>query len=175
MAHIMQQRLICSLSVDSKRNNILQKMSCCRLTTLIRITRFHRHFMRMNTLKKLTARMFNLERRKNSRFKIDDSAFVVFGPHLHKRKPIIDISMGGLSYVDAESQVTKSLRLNIVTDNSLYFDDRVLFIPILQSGMAHSLEDSPKTNRQAAQFIGLTLSQKSQLKNFIRSHTTDRV
>lgn len=171
----MQQRLIYSLSAGSKRNNILQKMSCCRLTTLIRITRFHRHSMKMNTLKKLTARMFHLERRKHRRFKVDDRAFVVFGLHLHKRKQIIDISMSGLSYVDAESQVTKSLRLNIVTDNSLYFDDKVLFIPILQSGMAHSHEDSTKTNRQAVQFMGLTLRQKSQLKNFIQSHTAGRV
>lgn len=131
--------------------------------------------MRINSLKKITARMFNLGRRIDRRFKVDDRVFVVFGPHLHKRKSIIDISMGGLSYVDGESQLTKSLRLNIVADNSLYFDDKVLFIPILQSETVYSLDNSIKTNRQAVQFMGLTTSQKSRLKNFIQSHATDSV
>jgi len=83
--------------------------------------------------------------------------------------------MGGLSYVDGENQFTKSLRLNIVADNSLYFDDKVLFIPILQSETVYSLDDSMKTNRQAVKFMGLTTSQKSQLKNFMQSHATDSV
>jgi len=131
--------------------------------------------MRINSLKNITARMFNSGRRKDRRFKVDDRVFVVFGPHLHKRKPIIDISMGGLSYVDGENQFTKSLRLNIVADNSLYFDDKVLFIPILQSETVYSLDDSMKTNRQAVKFMGLTTSQKSQLKNFMQSHATDSV
>jgi hypothetical protein len=131
--------------------------------------------MRINSLKKITARMFNLSRRKDRRFKVDDRAFVVFGPHLHKRKPIIDISMGGLSYVDGENQLTKSLRLNLIADNSLYFDDKVLFMPILQAETVYSLDDAIKTNRQAVQFIGLTTSQRSQLKNFIQSHATDSV
>jgi hypothetical protein len=145
------------------------------LKAVIRFTRLHRYSMRINSLKNITARMFNLGQRKYKRFKVDDRVFVVFGPHLHKRKPIIDISMGGLSYVDGEDQLTKSLRLNLVADNSLYFDDKVLFMPILQSEPVYSFEDSIKTNRQAVQFIGLTTSQKSRLKNFIQSHAIDSV
>jgi hypothetical protein len=83
--------------------------------------------------------------------------------------------MGGLSYVDGENQLTKSISLNLVADNCLYFDDKVLFMPILQSKTVYSLDDSIKTNRQAVQFMGLTTSQKSQLKNFIQSHATDSV
>ena len=162
-------------SVGSERNNILQNMSFYGFKTLIGFTRFYNYSMRINSLKKITARMFNLGRRIDRRFKVDDRVFVVFGPHLHKRKSIIDISMGGLSYVDGESQLTKSLRLNIVADNSLYFDDKVLFIPILQSETVYSLDNSIKTNRQAVQFMGLTTSQKSRLKNFIQSHATDSV
>lgn len=171
MAYIMQRKDY----VGSKRNNILQNMSFYGLKTLFRFTRFYNYSMRMNSLKKITARMFNLSRRKDRRFKVDDRVFVVFGPHLHKRKPIIDISMGGLSYVDGENQLTKSLRLNLVADNSLYFDDKVLFMPILQSETVFSLDDSIKANRQAVQFIGLSTSQKSLLKNFIHSHATGSV
>lgn len=127
----------------------------------------------MNTLKKITARIFNLERRKDRRFKVHDRVFAVFGYHLHKRKPIIDISIGGFSFVDGENHLTRSLRLNILADASLCFDDKVLFTPILHSEITYSTEDSIKTNRHAVQFMGLTLSQKSQLENFIQSHTTD--
>ena len=171
MAYIMQRTDV----EDSKRNHILQNMSFYGLKTLIRFTRFHCYSMRINSLKKITARMFNLSRRKDRRFKVDDRTFVVFGPHLHKRKPIIDISMGGLSYVDGENQLTKSLRLNLISDNSLYFDDKVLFMPILQAETVYCLDDAIKTNRQAVQFIGLTTSQRSQLKIFIQSHATDSV
>ena len=83
--------------------------------------------------------------------------------------------MGGLSYVDGENQLTKSLRLNLVADNSLYFDDKVLFMPILQSETFYPLDDSKRTDRQAVQFIGLTTSQKSRLKNFIQSHATKSI
>jgi hypothetical protein len=82
--------------------------------------------------------------------------------------------MSGLSYIDLEDQSTKSLGLNILADNSLYFDDRILFIPISKSEMGYIPDNSIKTNRHAVQFIGLTLNQKSQLKNFIQTHTTDR-
>ena len=150
-------------------------MSFCVLKTLIGFTHFHRYSMKINSLKKITSRMFNLGRRKDRRFKVDNRVFVVFGPHLHKRKSIIDISMGGLSYIDGENQLTKSLRLNLVADNSLYFDDKVLFMPIVSSEKVCSLEDSIKTNRQAVQFIGLTTNQKSQLKNLIQSHAIDSV
>ena len=162
-------------SVGLKRNNIFQNMSFYGLKALIRGTRFHRYSMRINSLKKITARMFNLGRRKDKRFKVDDRVFVVFGPHLHKRKSIIDISMGGLSYVDGENQLTKSLRLNLVADNSLYFDDKVLFMPILQSETGYPLDDSKRTDRQAVQFIGLTTNQKSLLKSFIQSHATHSI
>lgn len=127
----------------------------------------------MNTLKKITARVFNLERRKHRRFKVHDRIFAVFGYHFHKRKPIIDISTGGFSFVDGEDHSTRSLRLNILADDSLCFDDKVLFTPILHSEITYSTENSTKTNRHAVQFIGLSLNQKSQLKNFIQSHTTD--
>jgi hypothetical protein len=83
--------------------------------------------------------------------------------------------MGGLSYVDGENQLTKSLRLNLISDNSLYFDDKVLFMPILQAETVYCLDDAIKTNRQSVQFIGLTTSQRSQLKIFIQSHATDSV
>lgn len=128
----------------------------------------------MNTIKELIGRVFTLKRRKDRRFKVEDRVFVVFRPLLHKRKQIVDISMSGLSYIDLEDQSTKSLGLNILADNSLYFDDRILFIPISKSEMGYIPDNSIKTNRHAVQFIGLTLNQKSQLKNFIQTHTTDR-
>lgn len=129
----------------------------------------------MNTMKELIARMIILKRRKDRRFKVKDRVFVVFGPLLFTRKQIIDISMNGLSYVDGKNQSTSSLGLNILIDNSLYFDDSISCLPISQSETTYLPGNSIKTNRHSVQFIGLTLNQKSQLKNFIHTHTLDRV
>jgi hypothetical protein len=129
----------------------------------------------MHTIKELVARMIILQRRKDKRFKVKDCVFVVFGPLLYKRKQIVDISMNGLSYVDGKNQSTSSLGLNILIDNSLYFDDSLSCLPISQPETTYLPDNSIKTNRHSVRFIGLTLNQKSQLKNLIQTHTLDRV
>lgn len=129
----------------------------------------------MNTMKEFIARMIFLKRRKDRRFNVKDRVFVVFGPLLYKRKQIIDISMNGLSYVDGKNQTTSSLGLNILIDDSLYFDDSISCVPISQPETTDLPGNSKKTNRHSVQFIRLTLNQKSQLKNLIQTHTLDRV
>jgi len=126
----------------------------------------------MNAFTELIDKMFTLKQRKDRRFKVQDPAFVVFGPLLHKAKPIIDISMSGLSYIDGENQPTRSYGLNILAEDSLYFDNKIPFIPVWKSETADFSDNSNKKNRYAVKFKGLTLGQKSKLKNFIRAHTT---
>ncbi len=126
----------------------------------------------MNTFTELIDKMFSLKQRKNRRFKVQDRVFVVFGPLLHKAKPVIDISMSGLSYLDGENQPTRSYGLNILADDSLYFDDKISFISVWKSETVDLPDNSDKKNRCAVKFNRLTLGQKSKLKNFIRAHTT---
>jgi hypothetical protein len=126
----------------------------------------------MNAFTELIDKMFTLKQRKNRRFKVQDRVFVVFGPLLHKAKPIIDISMSGLSYLDGENQPTRSYGLNILADDSLYFNDKISFMPVWKSETVDLPDNSDKKNRCAVKFKGLTLGQKSKLKNFIRAHTT---
>ncbi len=126
----------------------------------------------MKTLKDLILKKLVLNRRKNKRFKVQDKIFVVFEPCLIKKKQIVNISIGGLSYVDEENHSTRSLKLNILSGNSLYFYDKVSYIPVPRSEMVCHTENSKKTNLHAVQFIGLKHSQKSQLKNFIQAHST---
>jgi hypothetical protein len=126
----------------------------------------------MNTFTELIDKMFALKQRKNRRFKVQDRVFVVFGPLLHKAKPIIDISMSGLSYVDGENRPTRSYGLNILADDSLYFDDKISFSPVWKSETADLPDSSDKENRYAVKFKRLTHGQKSKLKNLIRAHTT---
>ena len=126
----------------------------------------------MNAFTELMDKMFTLKQRKDRRFKVQDPAFVVFGPLLHKAKPIIDISMSGLSYLDGENQPTRSYGLNILADDSLYFDDKISFIPVWKAETVDLPDNSDKKNRCAVKFKRLSLGQKSKLKNFIRAHTT---
>jgi hypothetical protein len=126
----------------------------------------------MNAFAELIDKMFMLKQRKDRRFKVQDRVFVVFGPLLHKAKPIIDISMSGLSYVDGENQTTRSYGLNILADDSLFFDDKISFTPVWKSETTDLPDSSDKENRYAVKFKRLTLIQKSKLKNLIRAHTT---
>jgi hypothetical protein len=125
----------------------------------------------MNTFSELIDKMFTLKQRKNRRFKVQDRVFVVFGPLLHKAKPVIDISMSGLSYLDGENPPTRSYGLNILAEDSLYFEDKIPFIPVWKSETTDLPDNSDKKNRCAVKFQSLTLTQRSKLKNFIRAHT----
>jgi hypothetical protein len=80
--------------------------------------------------------------------------------------------MSGLSYLDGENQPTRSYGLNILADDSLYFNDKIPFMPVWKSETVDLPDNSDKKNRWAVKFKGLTLGQKSKLKNFIRAHTT---
>jgi len=121
--------------------------------------------------KKSIFRKLFLNRRENRRFKVKDSIFVVFEPLLNKKKQIIDISMGGLSYVDAGNHWTRSLGLNLLTGNTLHFYDKVSYMAISRSETDDLNDNSNNGNRHAVQFKRLTPSQKAQLKNFIQAHT----
>lgn len=125
----------------------------------------------MRSLKNIISRKLVFNRRKNRRFKAQDHIFVVFAPLLNNRKQVIDISMSGLSHLDEEDHSARSVGLNILADNTLYFDDNISYIPISRSGLACLNDFSKQTNLRTVQFKGLTLSQKSQLKNFIQTHT----
>jgi hypothetical protein len=125
----------------------------------------------MNTFTELIDKMFTLKQRKDRRFKVQDRVFVVFGPLLHKAKPIIDISMSGLSYLDGENQPTRSNGLNILANDFLYFDNKISFIPVWGSETVDLPDNSDRKNRCAVKFKRLSLGQKSKLKNFIRAHT----
>jgi len=129
----------------------------------------------MGTLKDIIFRKLVFNRRKNRRFKVKDSIFVVLDPLLNKRKQVIDMSMGGLSYVAEENHSARTFGLNILTDNTLYLDDKVSFIPISRSQLSYLNDNSKQTNLHAVEFRKLTLNQKSQLKNFIQTHTTGNV
>jgi len=87
----------------------------------------------------------------------------------------MDISMGGLSHIDEENNPTRSLGLNILADNTLYFGDNVSYIPISRPGKTCLNDNSKQTNIRAVQFKGLTLNQKSQLKNFIQTYTVGAI
>lgn len=126
----------------------------------------------MNTFTELIDKMFTLKQRKNRRFKVQDRVFVVFGPLLHKAKPVVDISMSGLSYLDGENPPTRSHGLNILAGDFLYFDNKISFIPVWGSETVDLPDNFNIKNRRAVKFKGLTLGQKSKLKNFIRAHTT---
>jgi len=115
-----------------------------------------------------------VERRKYKRFRVQDGAFVMFGPHSAKVGQIIDMSMGGLAfgYISSEEQSNRSFELDVfLTDHSFYLEK----VPVKTISNLKIANESPSvsttTRRHGVQFEDLTHNQISELRYFLWNHT----
>jgi hypothetical protein len=114
------------------------------------------------------------ERRKLQRYRVKDNAFAIINPEPVRLVPILDIAMGGLGvYVDTEDQwLNNASKLEImVADCSFYLQN----IPFEFISDFKAFPASPSTlmngRRRGLKFGALTVSQKAELKHFIRHYT----
>jgi c-di-GMP-binding flagellar brake protein YcgR len=107
-----------------------------------------------------------VERRKHRRIQIKSGAFVGVGPHFDQVGPLIDISMGGLSFCYmARQKQPNGLSLDIfLTDRDFYLS----YLPFKAISDFRTL--ATNTRRCSVQFGDLTQSQISHLESFIQNH-----
>jgi len=122
------------------------------------------------------------ERRKHKRFRVQSGAFTVLTafswPHsTQKLGQIIDISMGGLafSYIASEELPNVSLELSIFLAGNRFHLRSIPFETISDAETNEVPFSSITMKRSGVQFGELTPDQISQLKYFIRNHTTGEV
>ena len=115
-----------------------------------------------------------VERRKYKRFRVQDGAFVMFGPDSAKVGQIIDMSMGGLAfrYISSKEQSNRLFELDIfLTDRSFYLEK----VPVKTISNLKIANESPSvsttTRRHGVQFENLTDNQISELRYFLWNHT----
>lgn len=118
-----------------------------------------------------------IERRKYPRFSVRDNAFVVFKPEPVKMVPIVDVGLGGLGIGvnginTSDGWFHKTSCLEILIDDCSFYMDNLGYqlLPKFRSVPRDVV--SPFQNICGLKFIDLMPSQQSQLKYFIRNHTT---
>ena len=118
------------------------------------------------------------ERREGGRFEVEDGAFVLLGPRSSLLGQIIEISLGGLSflYTTAKEPPKDPSELDILlADHSFYFDKIPCSI-VSDFEIRHELSMGSKTIRRCSVSFGeLSKDQKLQLEYFIRNHTAGEI
>jgi hypothetical protein len=108
-----------------------------------------------------------VERRKHKRIQINGGAFVGIGPHFDQVGPLIDISMGGLSFCYmARQKQPNGLSLDIFRTDRDFYLSYLPFKAISDLGTPDT-----KVRRCSVQFGDLTQSQISHLESFIQNQT----
>ena len=117
------------------------------------------------------------ERRKYPRFNIRDNAFAVFEPEPVKLVPIVDVGLGGLGVgVNginiSDGWIKRASSLEILIDDCSFYMDNLGYelLPKFRSVARNT--SSPFQIIYGLKFVDLMSSQRSQLKYFIRNHTT---
>ena len=118
-----------------------------------------------------------IERRKYPRFSVRDNAFAVFQPEPVKLVPIVDVGLGGLGIgvngINTRDEwLNKSSYLEIIIDDCSFYMDNLGYQLLTKFRNLPRSNVSPFQNIFGLKFVDLIPSQRSQLKYFIRSHTT---
>ena len=118
-----------------------------------------------------------IERRKYPRFSVRDNAFALFQPEPIKLVPIFDVGLGGLS-VGVNGINMSDGWLNKASCLEILIDDCSFYMDNLGYELLPKFRSVPRNISSSFQiiyglkFIDLMHSQQSQLKYFIRNHTT---
>jgi hypothetical protein len=121
----------------------------------------------------MTSKNEPVERRKHRRFQIRQGTYVALVPPYGKVGPVIDISMGGLSfrYVDGK-ETTNGSYINILLTEANFYLENVAVKTILDCEIPDKSASSAIAMRRCGlQFGGLTHNQASQLKFFIENYS----
>ena len=120
-------------------------------------------------------RLLTFRFRKRPRFNARDGVFVIMENSV-KMNQVQNISMGGLAfdYEDTGYLVGKgSYELKVLADKNIKLD-RIPFKKVSDFPVGEVLYPYRKIKRQTVQFAGLSNSQKTQLRYFIKNNTIGR-
>jgi hypothetical protein len=118
-----------------------------------------------------------IERRKYPRFRVRDNAFAVFQPEPVKMVPIVNVGLGGLGIGfnginTSDEWLNKAFYLEILIDDCSFYMDNIGYELLSKFRSVPRNAVSSFQNIYGLKFIDLMPSQQSQLKYFIRNHTT---
>ncbi len=115
-----------------------------------------------------------IERRKHRRYRVKDNTFAVINPEPVKVVPIVDISMGGLSFYldDGARWPNTASKLEImVADCTFYLEKLPYQIVVDTRAFPSHSSNLMDGGRYGIKFGRLQPNQTSRLKHFIRNYT----
>ena len=115
-----------------------------------------------------------IERRKHRRYRVKDNTFAVINPDPVTVVPIVDISMGGVSFYldDGAHWPDPTSKLEImVADCSFYLEKLPFQIVSHARAFPNRSSNLMDGRRYGIKFGNLGPGKKSQLKHFIRTYT----
>ena len=118
-----------------------------------------------------------IERRKYPRYTVRDNAFAIFQPEPVKLVPVVDVGLGGLGIgyngINTSDGWLKSAScLELLIDDCSFYMDNLAYELLPQFRSVPRNTGYPFQHIYGLKFIDLVPGQQSQLKYFIRNHTT---
>jgi hypothetical protein len=115
-----------------------------------------------------------IERRKNTRYQVNDNAFAVINPEPVRLVPILDIAMDGIGvYVNNEDKLLKkATKIEIMLADCSFYLENLPFESVSDTKILPENSSSIVDGRRCSLKFGkLTPGQRSELKYFIRNYT----
>lgn len=119
----------------------------------------------------LIAKIFKRKKRKEQRFIVDDHDLIIYDPNAPEEKEIVDLSMGGISFVYADTgkRLDKTFELEIkIGDIFSLGKVRVKTVSDLEVGEITS--KTKMLRRLNAQFLNLDPIQEYDLRSILKEY-----
>ncbi|UCH23331.1 MAG: PilZ domain-containing protein [Deltaproteobacteria bacterium] len=114
------------------------------------------------------------EKRRHERLSARDGIIVALMPHSNILGPMIDISIGGLSfqYIENAEPTVRSSELIILIANQNFFLDRVSFKIVSDIEIEKNISfSSIHMRRRGVEFVNLSFHQATLIQHLITKHT----
>ena len=116
-------------------------------------------------------KIFKRKKRKEQRFIVDDHDLIIYDPNAPEEKEIVDLSMGGLSfiYVDNEKRLDKTFELEIKIGDSFRLG-KIRVETVSDTRISEITIKTKIFRRLSARFLNIDPIQEYDLKNILKEY-----
>ncbi len=119
----------------------------------------------------LIAKIFKRKKRKEQRFIVDDHDLIIYDPNAPEEKEIVDLSMGGISFVYADTgkRLDKTFELEIKIGDTFRLG-KVRVKTVSDTEVGEITSKTKMLRRLNAQFLNLDPIQEYDLRSILKKY-----
>jgi hypothetical protein len=119
----------------------------------------------------LLTKIFKHKKRKDQRFIVDDHDLIIYDSNAPEEKEIVDLSMGGISfvYVDNEKQLDKTFEIEIKIGDSFRLG-KVRVETVSDTPISEITSKTRILRRLSAHFLNLDPIQEYDLRSILKEY-----